>query len=77
MKLKISHKKKKREDTDSSIVESSEESTEARCPNKKYCILHGECSNSTDNCNDLRAMVSKQKQKKKKVLQTMKTATKS
>ena len=59
-------KKRKREDSDSSIVESSEESTEARRPTRKYCILHRKCTHSTDNCNDLRAMVKKHKQKKKK-----------
>ena len=41
-------KKRKREDFDSSVVESSEESTEARYPSKKYCILHSKCSHSTD-----------------------------
>ena len=45
-------KKSKREDSDSSIVESSEESTEARRPSKKYFILHGKCSHSTDKCKD-------------------------
>ena len=43
--VKKSHKKTikkmKREDSDSSVVESSEQSTEARCQSKKYCILHG------------------------------------
>ena len=60
-------KKKKREDSDSSIVEPSEESTEARCPSKKYRVLHGKCSYFTDSCKDLRAMVNKHKQKKKKI----------
>ena len=54
----------KREDSDSSVIEISEESTEARHPSKKYCILHGKCSHSTDYCKDLRAMVVKHKQKK-------------
>ena len=45
---------------------SSEESTEARRPSKKYCILQGQCSHSTDSCRDVRAMVNKHKQKKKK-----------
>ena len=57
-------KKRKQEDSDSSVVESSEESTKARHPNKKYCILHGKCSHSTESCKDLRAMVNKHKQKK-------------
>ena len=59
-------KKRKREDSDSSVVESSDESTEARCTVRKYCILHGKCSHSTYNYKDLRAMVNKHKQKKKK-----------
>ena len=65
-KAKKSLKKRKREDSDSSVVESSDESTKARRPTRKYCILHGKCSHSTDNCYDLRAMVKKQKQKQKK-----------
>ena len=48
------------------MVESSEESIEARHPIRKYCILHGKCSHSTDNYKDLRAMVNNHKQKKKK-----------
>ena len=59
-------KKRKREESDSSVVESSEESTKACRPTRKYCILQGKCSHSTDNCNDLRAMVNKHKQRKKK-----------
>ena len=50
-------KKRKGEDSDSSVVASSEESTKTRRLTRKYCILHGKCSHSTDNCNDLRAMV--------------------
>ena len=65
-KAKKSTKKRKREDSDSSVVESSEESTEARRPNKKCCNLHGKYSHSTVSCKDLRAMVNKHKQKKKK-----------
>ena len=61
-----SHKKRKREDSDSSVVESSKDSTEARRPTRKDYILHGKFSHSTENCNNLRAMVSKHKQKKKK-----------
>ena len=53
--------KRKREDFDSSIIESSEESTVELSPNRKYCILHGKFTHSTDNCKDLCAMVSKQK----------------
>ena len=59
-------KKRKREDSNSSDVESSEESTEALYASKKYCILHSKCSDSTDSCKDLRAMVNNHKQKKKK-----------
>ena len=46
-------KKRKREDSDSSVVESSEESTEARHPSKKYSILRGKCSHSTDSYKNL------------------------
>ena len=42
------------------------ESIEAHRPNRKYCILHGKCSHSIDNCKDLRAIVKKYKQKQKK-----------
>ena len=69
-------KKSKREDSDSSVVESSEESTEARRPSKKYCILYGKCSHSTNSCKDLRAMVNKHKQKKKKNFRTYKKSNK-
>ena len=41
------------------VVESSEESTKAYRPSKKYCILHGKCSHSTESCKDLHAMVNK------------------
>ena len=58
---KKSHKKTKREDSDSSVVKSSEELTEAHHLNKKYCILHSKYTHSMDNCKDLRAMVSKHK----------------
>ena len=65
-KSKKSIKKRKRDDSNPSVVESSKISTEARRPIKKYYILHCKCSHSTDNCKDLRAMVNKHKQKKKK-----------
>ena len=57
-----------REDSDSSVVESSEESTEARRLTRKYYILNRKCSHSTDDCNDLCAMVVKHKQREKKKL---------
>ena len=60
----------KREDSDSSVVESIEESTETRRPSKTYCILHGKGSHSMDSCKDLHAMVNKHKQKKKKLFST-------
>ena len=65
-KSKKTLKKSKREDSDSSVVESSKKSTKACHPTRKYCILHRKCSHSTDNCNYLRAMVKKYKQRKKK-----------
>ena len=70
-------RKGKGEDSYFSVIESSKELTKARRPNKKYCILHGKCSYSTDNCKDLRTMISKHKQKTKKNLETMERATKS
>ena len=63
-------KKRKREDFDCSVVEISEESTEVCHQINKYCILLGKCSHSSDSCIDLRAMVNKHKQKKKKYFRT-------
>ena len=60
-KSRKSPKKRKREDSDSSVVEPSKELTEALRPVRKYCILHGKCSHSTDNCKDLRTMINKHK----------------
>ena len=65
-KSKKSTKKRKRNNLDSSVVESSEEFTEAGRPSKKYCILHRKYTYSKDNCKDLRAMVNKHTQRKKK-----------
>ena len=64
-KSKKSHKQGKRENSDFSVVESSEESTEARLPTRKYCILHGKCSHSADNCKGLLAMVNKRKKQQR------------
>ena len=61
-KSKKSTKKTKREDSNSDVVESTEESTEAHRPIKKYCILHGKCGHSTENCKDLHAMLNKHTQ---------------
>ena len=63
---KISMKKRSRAGFDSRFIESSEESAVECSPVKKYCILHGKCSYSTNNCKDLHAMVEVHKQKKKK-----------
>ena len=52
-------KERKREDSDSSVIESSKEFTLARRPSKKYFILHDKCSHSSDSCKDLCAMVNK------------------
>ena len=65
-KSKNAHKKRKREDSDSIVVGSSKESTKAQRPTRKYCILHGKCSHPTNNCKDLRAMINKHKQKRRK-----------
>ena len=69
-KPRKNHKKRKREDSDSSVVESSEESTKASRPTRKYCILHGKCSHSTDYCKYLCAMVNNHKQRKKRNFKT-------
>ena len=58
-KSKKNSKKRKHKDSDSSVVEFSEESTVERRPSKKYCILHGKCSTSKDDCKVLHAMVNK------------------
>ena len=68
---KATKRKRKGKDSDSSVVEFREESTETRCPSKKYCILHGKCSLSTDSYKDLRVMVNMHKQKKSKISGTM------
>ena len=64
---KISEKnlnKRKREDSDFSVVESKKESYVERHPKSKYCILHGKRNHSTDSYWDLFAMINKHKQKK-------------
>ena len=63
-------KKCKQKDSNSSVIESSEESTKFSRQSKKYCILYGKCSHSNDSCKHLRAMVIKHKQKKKKNFKT-------
>ena len=46
-------KKLKWEESNSSVVESSEHFFVEHWPNRKYCILQGKCSHSMDYCNDL------------------------
>ena len=46
-------KKRRREGSNSSVIELSKKSTKAWHPSKKYCILHGKWSQSTDSCKDL------------------------
>ena len=58
--LKKFLKKRKREDSNYSVIESSEESIKARQPRNMYFSSH-----STDSSKDLRAMVNNHKQKKK------------
>ena len=65
-KDKKSIKKKKQEDLVYCIVESSKDSSMEYRMIKKCCILYGKCSHSTDKCKDLRAMVNKHKQRKKR-----------
>ena len=72
---KRSHKKSAKictlEDSDSSVVESSEKSSVEHRPNRKYCILYGKCSRLMDNCKDLRVVINKHKQKKRGVSRSM------
>ena len=63
-KHKKSTKKRKGVDFDSSVIESSKDSSVEHKPIKKYCSIHGKCSRSTDNSKDLSAMSNKDKQKK-------------
>ena len=67
-----SNKKRKQADTDSSVVDFSEESSMEYKPIKKYCILYGKCSYSTD----LRDTVNKHKQKKRKSIMSYETSYK-
>ena len=76
-KAKKSTKERKREDSDSSVIEPSKESTEACHLSKNYCILHGKCSHSTDTCKDLCAMVKSTNRRKRKISGTMEGTTKS
>ena len=66
-----SNKKRKQADSDSSVIESSWESSVKDRTIKKYCILYGKCSHSTDNCKDLRGTVNKHKQKNRRILRFM------
>ena len=72
-----STKKRKREDSDLSIVESREKFSLERLSNRKYCILHGKCNHSTDNCKDLCEMINKSKQKKRGISRPMGKATRN
>ena len=76
-KSKKTLKKRKRKDSDSSFVEFSKESTKARHPTRKYCMLHEKCSHSTDNCNDLRAMVKNISKEKRNHTRNTQRTTKS
>ena len=65
-----------REDSDSRVIASSKDSTKACRPSKKYFILHGKCSHSTYNFQDLRTMVNEHKQKKTKSFKTYRKSNK-
>ena len=69
---KHSSNKPKGEDSDSSVIESSEEYSVECKPNRKYCVLHVKCSHSTDYCKDLCAMINKHKQEKNRNFKTYK-----
>ena len=51
-------KKRKRADSDPSVVESSEEFITEHRSFKKNCVLHGKCNHSVDQCKNLRTLVS-------------------
>ena len=71
-KEKKSLKKCKRADSNSSVVKSSKDSFV-----KKFCVVYGKCSQSTDNCKDLRNMVNKYKQKKRETLSPTERTTRN
>ena len=66
-KDKKSAKKSKQVDSDSSVMEYSQETSLKHKQVKKYCILHGKCSHTIDKCKELHAMLNKHKQKKKRI----------
>ena len=71
-KTASSNKKKSRKSSkkkvtfESSGEEEEEESSEDEKPRKKYCKIHGLCSHTTDQCRDLKEMLSKHRKKKAK-----------
>ena len=67
-KDKSSLKKKNLDDSNSSIVESSEESTLDRWTIMKYYILHKKCIHNTYKYIDLFSLISKNKQKNEEKL---------
>ena len=57
-------KKRKQDDSNSSVVESSDNSNvNYKHVARKYCKLHSGCYLNTKNCYDLRAMIFKYKKK--------------
>ena len=74
-KEKKSLKKCKRTDYNSSVVQSSEESSVERQLNKKFYMLHG--NHFTDKCKDLNAMINKHKQKNRRISSLMERAIKN
>ena len=56
---------RKRNDSDSSVVESSKESSEELQSVEKYCILDGKCSHATNKCKNPKALPNKHKKRKK------------
>ena len=61
-----SNKKRIRDNFDTSVVESGEESAVDHRQVKKYSMLQGKCSHTTGNSKDLKPLVNKHKKKKKK-----------
>ena len=59
-------KRKKIDNSFSSIVESIEEYIDCKLIFRNYYVLHGKRNSTTINCWDLKAMVNKQQKKEKK-----------
>ena len=66
-KEKTNTKKRKRANSNSSDAESSKSPFVERRPSEKEHIIIDKCFHSTDKCKDIRAMISKYRQKQEKI----------